>query len=59
MLNILLGILIQNENENTIFVQNLNEMEIKFGTDGWRAIIVKDYTVDNLHRVAEATAKYM
>ncbi len=34
-------------------------MKIKFGTDGWRAIIAKDYTVANLHRVAEATAAYM
>jgi len=32
---------------------------IKFGTDGWRAIIADDYTVDNVKRVAEATARYM
>ncbi|MEM6965169.1 MAG: phosphoglucomutase/phosphomannomutase family protein [Bacteroidota bacterium] len=32
---------------------------IKFGTDGWRAIIAKEYTVDNVKRVAEATAKWM
>ena len=32
---------------------------IKFGTDGWRAIIAKDYTVDNVKRVTEATAKWM
>jgi phosphomannomutase len=32
---------------------------IKFGTDGWRAIIAEDYTVDNVKRVAEATAMYM
>ncbi|HXH17503.1 MAG TPA: phosphoglucomutase/phosphomannomutase family protein [Chitinophagales bacterium] len=32
---------------------------IKFGTDGWRAIIAKDFTVDNVTRVAEATAKWM
>jgi len=32
---------------------------IKFGTDGWRAIIAKDYTVDNVKRVSEATAKWM
>ncbi len=32
---------------------------IKFGTDGWRAIIADDYTVDNVKRVAEATALYM
>lgn len=32
---------------------------IKFGTDGWRAIIAQDYTVENVQRVAEATAKWM
>ena len=32
---------------------------IKFGTDGWRAIIADDYTVDNVKRVAEATALFM
>jgi len=32
---------------------------IKFGTDGWRAIIGKDYTVDNVKRVSEATAQWM
>ncbi len=32
---------------------------IKFGTDGWRAIIADEYTVDNVMRVAEATALYM
>jgi len=32
---------------------------IKFGTDGWRAIIAKDYTVDNVKRVSEATAQWM
>jgi phosphomannomutase len=33
--------------------------KIKFGTDGWRAIIAKDFTVDNVARVAEATAKWL
>ena len=32
---------------------------IKFGTDGWRAIIAESYTVDNVKRVAEATAIWM
>lgn len=32
---------------------------LKFGTDGWRAIIAKDYTVDNVARVAEATALWL
>jgi phosphomannomutase len=33
--------------------------KIKFGTDGWRAIIAKDYTLDNVSRVSEATARWM
>src|SRR6478672_10940304 len=33
--------------------------KIKFGTDGWRAIIAKDFTVDNVARVAEATADWL
>ncbi len=32
---------------------------IKFGTDGWRAIIAKDYTVENVQRVACGTALWM
>ena len=32
-------------------------VKIKFGTDGWRAIIAKDYTLDNVTRVADATAR--
>src|SRR5690625_4760467 len=34
-------------------------MKIKFGTDGWRAIIADDYTYENVRRVAEGTAAYM
>src|SRR5690606_31251575 len=33
--------------------------DIKFGTDGWRAIIAKDYTIENLERISEGTAKWM
>ena len=33
--------------------------KIKFGTDGWRAIIGKEYTVENVIRVTQATAKWM
>ncbi len=33
--------------------------KIKFGTDGWRAIIAQEYTVDNVKRVAEGTALWM
>ena len=33
-------------------------MQVKFGTDGWRAIIAKDYTYDNLKLTALAAGKY-
>ncbi len=33
--------------------------KIKFGTDGWRAIIAKDFTVENVARVTEATASWL
>jgi phosphomannomutase len=33
--------------------------KIKFGTDGWRAIIAKEFTVDNVARVTTATAEWL
>lgn len=33
--------------------------KIKFGTDGWRAIIAEDFTVDNVARVSVAVAKWV
>lgn len=33
--------------------------KIKFGTDGWRAIIAQEFTVDNVQRVAYATALWL
>ena len=32
---------------------------IKFGTDGWRAIIAEEFTVDNVARVSAATAMWL
>lgn len=32
---------------------------IKFGTDGWRAIIAKDFTVKNVIRVSDAVAEWL
>lgn len=32
--------------------------QIKFGTDGWRAVIAEDFTFKNLDRVAQATADF-
>lgn len=34
-------------------------MDIKFGTDGWRAIIADDFTVDNVARVSVGVAKWL
>jgi alpha-D-glucose phosphate-specific phosphoglucomutase len=33
--------------------------EIRFGTDGWRAVIADDYTFDNVRAVAQAMADYL
>ena len=33
--------------------------QIKFGTDGWRAIIARDFTFANVERVAQAYAEYL
>jgi phosphomannomutase len=33
-------------------------MQVRFGTDGWRAVIAKDFTFDNLKLVTLATARY-
>src|SRR5205809_5626634 len=32
--------------------------QIKFGTDGWRAVIAEDFTFANVDRVAQATADF-
>ncbi len=32
---------------------------IKFGTDGWRAMIAKEFTVENVARVAQGTADWV
>jgi alpha-D-glucose phosphate-specific phosphoglucomutase len=32
---------------------------IKFGTDGWRAVIGEDYTFENVRRVTQAVADYL
>ena len=33
--------------------------DIKFGTDGWRAIIAKDFTTDNVARVSLAVSQWL
>lgn len=34
-------------------------MEIKFGTDGWRGVIAREFTFENLSDVAQATMDWM
>ncbi|MGY8927093.1 MAG: phosphoglucomutase/phosphomannomutase family protein, partial [Flavobacteriales bacterium] len=34
-------------------------MDIKFGTDGWRAIIAKEFTVENVARVTKGVCTYL
>lgn len=34
-------------------------MAIRFGTDGWRAVISQDFTFDNVRHVAQAIADYV
>ena len=33
--------------------------KIKFGTDGWRAVISEDFTFDNVKILAQAMADYV
>ena len=33
--------------------------EIRFGTDGWRAVIAEDYTFENVRALTQATADYL
>lgn len=33
--------------------------QIKFGTDGWRAVIAREFTFSNLERVAQAYAEFL
>ena len=36
----------------------MSQTPIRFGTDGWRAIIAEDYTFDNVRACAEGVARY-
>lgn len=40
-------------------ILHMSDAPIKFGTDGWRAVIAEDYTFQNVARVAEATATWL
>ena len=37
----------------------MNATTIRFGTDGWRAIIGDQFTFDNVRACAQATATYV
>jgi phosphomannomutase len=37
----------------------VSDAAIKFGTDGWRAVIAREYTFANVERVAQAYADYL
>ena len=34
-------------------------MDIKFGTDGWRGVMARDFTFDNVRKVSQAIAEYI
>jgi len=34
-------------------------LEIKFGTDGWRAMVAREFTVENVARIAQGTADWV
>jgi len=40
-------------------VERKSEGEIRFGTDGWRGVIARDFTFANVARVAAATGKFL
>ncbi len=40
-------------------IEEEEDVEIKFGTDGWRGIIAREFTFDNLSLVAQATMDYL
>src|SRR5690606_22203777 len=44
---------------HTYINYTINMEKIKFGTDGWRAIIAQDFTVKNVARVAKGQADWL
>src|SRR5438045_730449 len=37
----------------------MSNTTIRFGTDGWRAVIAEDYTFENVRACAEGVARYL
>jgi phosphomannomutase len=56
--NVVTGQSKSNEQRPTV-TERHSSTPIKFGTDGWRAVIADDYTVENVRRVAGAIASYV
>jgi len=42
-----------------VYNMETNRSEIKFGTDGWRAVIAQDYTFENLRILSQAVSDYL
>ena len=40
-------------------LKNHKMSDIKFGTDGWRAIIADEFTVENVARITTATGLWI
>jgi Phosphomannomutase len=38
---------------------NILNVSIKFGTDGWRAVMAREFTFDNVAVVAQAISNYV
>ena len=45
--------------QNYIYLLKNGNKMIIFGTDGWRGLIARDFTFDNIQKVALATARYV
>jgi phosphomannomutase len=53
------AVIFRNFRYSSLFIRDRCIMaDIKFGTDGWRAVIADDYTFDNVRMVALAFARY-
>ena len=37
----------------------MSDSPIKFGTDGWRAVVAEDFTFDNVRICAQAVANFL
>ena len=42
-----------------VFTEASKFHDIKFGTDGWRALIAQEFTYENLHKLVDGLAEYL